>query len=118
MIKATPVYLQYLLCLVISLNALKVASQNEIVFSSGSVSSKNPHFLFSLTDKVNDFLEAKNSPLLKFNKNEVINYKTVEAHGQYSFKSSATKKHYFDFQKEKYYYYNNPTINRIFLKKI
>lgn len=57
--KATTVYLHYLIYLVISLNALKVASQNEIVFPADSVWSKNPYFLFSLADKGNGVLEAK-----------------------------------------------------------
>ena len=63
-------------------------------------------------------LEAKNSIFLKFNDTEILNYKTIESSNQYLFKLPVTKKYYFDFQKEKYYYYNDPTTNKIFIKKI
>lgn len=64
------------------------------------------------------FLDAQNNILLKYNETEILSYKTVEAPDQYLFKSPVTKKYYFDFQNEKYFYYYHPTKSSLFLKKI
>ncbi|MEO6301930.1 MAG: hypothetical protein ABIP51_02040 [Bacteroidia bacterium] len=64
------------------------------------------------------FLDMPNKVLVKFNENEVLAFKSVENANERLFKSPVTKKYYFDYMGEKYYYFNDPVKNKIFLKKI
>ncbi|MDP3555795.1 MAG: hypothetical protein Q8T03_00395 [Bacteroidota bacterium] len=69
-------------------------------------------------DELTLLLEAQNNIMLKYNQDEILKYKTVEASNKYLFKSPVTKKYYFDYENQKYYYYNDPITKKIFLKKI
>ncbi len=64
------------------------------------------------------FLDMPNKVMIKFNENEMLSFKTIETKGQRIFKLPVTKKYYFDYQGEKYYYYNDTEKNKILLKKI